>query len=143
MRILTGESFSHSAIALKEEDTLFVVETREKTGGTVKILFDDWIKDYSHAYLGIPVAQIADNRVEIQKRIYEYLEKPKEEKKYGYWTLPLVWLNQLMPKKKFKNTLNVCSTLVQYFWNATKWKIGKLADPGDLALSVLVLYKIE
>ena len=148
VRILTAESYSHSAIVLKEGNQIYVVETHESYGKTRKILFDDWIKDYKHAYLGIPEHIVTVNRHLVEKRIYEYLKQPKRTLRYGFWTLPIVWWNQMFHKVKFQHKLNVCSTLVQYFWNSTGWKNGsegnrKLADPGDLARGCEILYRID
>lgn len=143
VRILTAESFSHAAVILKENDQIYVVQTHEEDNDTTKQLFTEWIKKYDHVYLGFPERVVAENRTKIRDRIYEVLNQPTEKKKYGYWTLPLVWLNQIFPNKKFQHKKNVCSTLVQYLWNATGWVIGKLADPGDLALSCLALHRIE
>ena len=142
VRAATWESFSHVATILREHNNVFVVETHENTGSTSKIPFDDWIKGYKEVYLGIAPKIVANNRDQVAGYIYQYLKKKPKNLKYGYWTLPLVFLNQIWTKKKFKTKLNVCSTLAQEFWNASGWKLGKLADPGDIALECLVLYRI-
>lgn len=142
VRFFTMESFSHTAIILKEELVVYVVETHESTGTTSRLLFDDWIQKYDLVFLGIPDKIIVLNRITIKQTILDYLEKPESEKRYGYWTLPLVWWNQIVNRKS-KHKLNVCSTFVQEIWNSVGWKLGKLADPGDIAMSCLELHRIE
>ena len=144
VRMLTAESFSHSAIVLIEDRITYVVEVHESTGHTTKTLFEDWIKDYDLVYLGIPERCIQLNRNTIGENINKYLKKKPKKLKYGYFTLPLVWLNQIFPGKTFKHSRNVCSTLVGELWRSVGWSNeGKLADPGDLALSCVTLYRIE
>ena len=143
VRAFTWESFSHIAVILKENNEIFIIETHENSNSTTKILFDDWIKNYDDIHLGIAPKLVADNRDLVTVYIYDYLNRKPKYLKYGYWSLPLVVLNQIWPGRKFKTKLNVCSTLAQEFWNCTGWKLGKLMDPGDAALSCPVLYKIN
>lgn len=134
VRIFTAESFSHVGIILVEDEIPYVVETHESIDNTRKILLKDWLKQYEKVYVGRPVLHIRRHRDKIEDKIYEYLEKPVSQKKYGYFTLPLVWLNQIFPKRKMPHKLNVCSTFVQEMWNSTGWKFGRLMDPGDVAI---------
>lgn len=143
VRIFTAESFSHAAIILVEDDEVYVVEVHECTGYTTKTLFDHWITRYEQVYLGIPEEVITSQRDKVKEEIYKYLNKPKEKLRYGYLTLPLVWLNQLFPKKKFKHKLNVCSTLVGEIWRAVGWEKEGLSDPGDIFKACEVVYKID
>ena len=144
VRFLTAESFSHVAIVLVEDEQVYVVETHEKINDTKKVLYDEWQKSYKKIFLGKPIKSVRDNRQNIQKKIEEYLAKPPDKKKYGYLTLPKVWLNQIFPGKRFQHRLNVCSTFVGEIWRYFGWSNGgKLADPGDIALSCDALYKLK
>ena len=142
VRALTWESFSHVAVVLILDNIVWVVEAHENTGTTSKILFDTWIQDYDLVFLCKPPTIVALNRDVVETSILDYLKKPEEEKRYGYWTLPLVWWNQITNKRS-KHKLNVCSTVAQFFWNSTGWILGKLADPGDIFKSSLIAYRIE
>ncbi len=141
--MLTAESFSHSAIVLIEETEMYVVEVHETTGHTTKTLFDTWCKDYELLYLGIPEQCVRGNTEVVKEEIYKYLEQGKKKLKYGYWTLPLVWLSQIT-NRRYEHKLNVCSTMVAEIWRKVGWSNNnKLADPGDLAKSCVALHRIE
>jgi len=143
VRILTAESFSHSAIVLLEDNEIYVVEVHEDTGYTTKTEFEEWCKEYETVYLGIPEDCVRANREQVAIEIYKYLKRPEKSLKYGYWTLPLVWLSQLT-KKRYTHKLNVCSTMVASIWRKVGWtNNNSLADPGDLARSCITLYRIE
>ena len=144
VRIFTAESFSHVGIILKEGDKVYVVETHEDAGTTYKILFDEWVQGYERAWLGLLPFELENRRASIESAIRQYMLKPPRSKKYGYLTLPLVWLNQIFSGHKFAHRLNVCSTLVGEFWRAGGWtNEGKLADPGDIATNCEALIKIH
>ncbi len=144
IRLVTGESFSHSAIILKEFNETYVVETHEDINDTAVTKLSTWVNKYDEIWLGIPPAIVTENRLIVEAGIYEYLDQDKRELKYGYWTLPLVFWNQIVPSKKFNHRLNVCSTLVGELWRLTGWdNDGKLMDPGDAFVECIASYKLE
>ena len=144
VRLFTGESFSHSAIVLKEFDETYVVETHENVNDTTVTKLSEWVNEYDEIWLGIPPTIITQNRLQVEAGIYRYLDQDKHELKYGYKTLPLVFWNQVFPSKKFNHKLNVCSTLVGELWRLTGWdNDGKLMDPGDVFVECITSYKLE
>jgi hypothetical protein len=147
IRVATGEGYSHVAMLhLGSDHHLCVVETSGMRGGFRRVGLVDWLmeQDGREVTLGTAPDVVARNRPQVIAAVDEYefaFSKKPWLRIYGYLTLPLVWLSQITGIK-FPFYLPVCSTLIQRFWNVTGWKLGKLADPGDIMRACPVRHNV-
>jgi hypothetical protein len=147
IRVATGEGYSHVAMLHIDTDhDLCVVETSGMRGGYRRIGLVDWLmgQDGREVTLGTAPDVVARNRPQVIAAVdaYEMEFRRKPWKRlYGYLTLPLVWVSQIT-KIEFPFYLPVCSTLIQRFWGAAGWELGRLADPGDIMRACPVRHNV-
>ena len=142
IRVMTGESYAHVATLFWDNGILSVFETVGMRGGFRVVPFPRWIRENSHKEISFGVApEIVHRHADlVGERMQEHRDNGPHI--YGWTSLPLVWLSQITGKK-YGQWHRVCSTLSQYFWNASGWKLGRLADPGDIMRSCQMTYPVE
>lgn len=127
IRALTGESYSHVALAVWMDDALMIAEMREFRGFQIT-LASRWIteQDGQVVWGQAPVrgSQCIRRDVALTKRL-----KPS----YGYFGLVRIWWSQIR-NKRGKGHARQCSTWVQAIWEGQGYdRFTRSADPGDIA----------
>lgn len=142
IRVMTGESYAHVATLFWDQGMLKVFETVGLKGGFRTVPFAQWIKAHAKKEISFGVApEIVHSHADL---VGERMRQHRDEGKhlYGWTALPLVLLSQITGKK-YGQWHRVCSTLSQYFWNASGWQLGHLADPGDIMRSCRMILPVE
>lgn len=148
IRMMSGESYSHVATLYWDDQApgvrrcLLVFETAGLKGGFRIVPFAQWINEHAKKEISYGVAPdiVSAHAREVGERMRRYRDEGKHL--YGWTSLPLVLLSQVTGKK-YGQWHRVCSTLSQYFWNASGWKLGHLADPGDIMRSCRMTLPVE
>lgn len=125
IRAVTGESYNHVAMVIKNTGGVFVVEMREGKGWLftpASVWFSKQAK--KEVYWGKAPEIVRDSDC------VELVAMRHRGRKYSYWTLVTVWLGQFTGKG-YAGRL-VCSTFIQKCWQACGYEMSaRLADPGD------------
>lgn len=140
IRMFTGESFSHVALLARFNDDVKIVEF-VGSGFAVNDCDEKYFKDDASYYFCKAPHIIHKNIQEVMGIIQAYVSD-KDRQSYGYETLPLVWMSQLMDSS-FVSDRKVCSTFVQRCWEEAGFKFPNTPDPGDFVEYCEVIFPIE
>lgn len=138
VRVLTGESFSHVAMVLKNKDNLFVAEQVETHGYRI-VTLEEWIKGKAQFTFAQAPKDIRGS-LEVFRAAYTYPEKISSH--YGWLTLFVVWLSQLTGIK-FPKYHDVCSTFIARMWAAERVIFMGNPDPGSIVRACEPRYTVN
>ncbi len=128
IRALTGESFSHVAMLLWIEDSLFVSEFVEFRGYQLlpaSLWVGDRLQQGDKVSYGIAPETVRLNSESIQSKALVF-----RKGRYGYLSLIKIWLSQLF-RVKIKTRRFVCSSYVGRMWSYAGFDTARTPDPGD------------
>lgn len=129
IRAVTGQQFSHVAMLIwlgEKERGLYVAEMKEGDGFKITPA-SQWTQSSGHLYFGMSPEYFNNRQDDIAEAILSLRGQP-----YGYASLFSVWLSQFTEKNN-DNRRYVCSTAVQFAWEAAGYTFHQTPDPGDYA----------